>query len=163
MRPLSSILNSAMIDYVSANGKASGSMKAALDAVESPIEAQMMMHITRYDFVVSTDRDLPFDEAVKRARSCVGRVCVFPQVLVGNYRPDFLFLRASEKGATGLVVEADGKDWHYDSEAQIARDNDRLATFAKHRIYTMRFLGREIYQNCALVMSHVIDFFDGKR
>lgn len=160
MRKLASIINSPFVDTIRSGGIEKTPVVDAVSATESPIEAQLMAHITRYDFVLGPSR-LLFKDAVAQARKFEGAVVVFPQTMIAEFRPDFLFLRAGKRGVAGLVVEADGKDWHYDDERQIAKDNLRLATFAKHRVYTMRFLGREIWAECETVVGHVREFFDG--
>jgi len=156
MRKLASILNSVMVDTVENGVIGQMPVIQACNLTDSPIEAQFMMHVTRYDFVVGLLQDLTLEEAKELAAANPSRVHVFPQVWIGDFRPDFLFIRNGEC----LAVEADGKDWHYDSERQIAKDNLRLATFAKRRVFAMRFLGREIWAECQVAISHVREFFD---
>lgn len=160
MRKLSSILNSAFVETVNRGGLKNTPVVEAAGRAESPIEAQLMMHIMRYDFVVCEETRLSFDEAFTYSEKLDGRVCCFQQVWVGEYRPDFLFIRVAGPQYSALVVEADGMDWHYSNEAQIINDNRRMAAFAKRRIHTMRFLGREIWKECETVISQVRDFFD---
>ena len=160
MRKLASILNSPFVGAIRNGAVEKIPVVDAVEATESPIEAQLMAHITRYDFVIG-QAGLTIKQAIDEARGHVGRIVVFPQAWIGDYRPDFLFLRASARGVTALVAEADGKDWHYSDKRQIAHDNLRLATFAKHRVFTMRFLGREIWKECGSVIAHIREFFDG--
>ena len=164
MRKLNSILNSAFVETASKSGLTNQPVIEAVNRAESAIEAQLISHIMRFDFIIGDQKRLQFSEAVEIAGTAPGRVFVFQQLWIGQFRPDFCFIRANKDGrAIGLVVEADGKDWHYSSEAQIVHDNLRLATFAKHRVFTMRFLGHEIWKNCETVIGHVRDFFDGVR
>ena len=160
MRKLSSILNSAFVETVNRGGLKNTPVVEAAGRAESPIEAQLMMHVMRYDFVVCEETRLSFVDACGFAEEVEGRVCCFQQVWVDDFRPDFMFIRSIGAQFTALVVEADGMDWHYSNEAQIINDNRRLAAFAKRRIHTMRFLGREIWKECETVISHVRDFFD---
>lgn len=162
MRKLSSVLNSALVETVGDKGLGNMPVVAATRLTDSPIEAQLMMHITRYDFVVGLEKGLTLEAVRERARAQFGRVVVFPQVWIGDFRPDFLFARAGRHGVVGLVVEADGMDWHYDDERRIIHDNDRLAAFAKANVFTMRFLGRQIWKECELVIDHIREFFDGR-
>lgn len=163
MRKLSSILNSAFVETASKSGLTNQPVVDAIGRAESPIEAQLMAHIMRYDFVIGDQKGLEFLSAAEIAETARGRVFVFQQLWIGQYRTDFCFIRANTNGGIiGLVVEADGKDWHYSNESQIAHDNARLAFFAKCRVFTMRFLGHEIWKNCEDVIGHVREFFDEK-
>lgn len=162
MRKLSSILNSAFVETANRGGLKNTPVIEAVERSESPIEAHLMMHVMRYDFVVVDEARLTYADACALASEFEGRVLCFQQVWVEDFRPDFLFVRCVDGQFSALVVEADGKDWHYSNEAQIIHDNRRLATFAKHRIYTMRFLGHEIWKECESVIAHVREFFDAR-
>lgn len=161
MRKLNSILNSALVETATATGLSNQPVVEAINRAESPIEAQLMTHVMRYNFVIGDKKGLEYLRALEIAATVPFRPFVFQQVWIGPYRADFCFIMAYPDGrGIGLVVEADGKDWHYSNEDQIVHDNERLAYFAKHRVFTMRFLGREIWRDCESVIGHVRDFFE---
>lgn len=157
MRKLASIINSPFVTVVNnARALAQAPVISAHEHVESPIEAQFLMHVSRYDFVIAQERGLRVADAKEISRARPGAVFCFNQVWVGDYRTDFLFVRKP----FALVVELDGHHWHYDSVQQVKNDNARLAALAKHRLFIMRFLGTEVWQECESVVGHVRAFFD---
>lgn len=157
MRKLASIINSPFVDVVNnARAFAKAPVINAHEHVESPIEAQFLMHVSRYDFIIAQERGLKLADAKDISRARPESVFCFNQVWIDDYRSDFLFVRRP----FALVVELDGHEWHYDSIQRVKADNARLASFAKNRVFIMRFLGTEVWHECQEAVARVIEFFE---
>lgn len=96
----------------------------------------------------------PCDLAVL-IRAYEGRKQVFPavacapQVRVGNYISDFMFVAQRAGGGQPILVavECDGHDFHVKNKQQVARDRSRDRAFSSCGIHVMRFTGSEIHRD----------------
>ena len=82
---------------------------------------------------------------------------IFPQVVIGSYRADFLMLhRASLNTFAGIVVECDGHDFHERTKEQATRDKsrDREMQIAGYRV--LRFTGSEIWRDAFKCADQVV-------
>lgn len=66
---------------------------------------------------------------------------IFPRVIIGEYRVDFLILYTSG----GIVVECDGHDFHERTKQQAARDRSKDRTLQSMGFRVLRFTGSEIW------------------
>jgi very-short-patch-repair endonuclease len=76
---------------------------------------------------------------------------IAPQAQVGNYRADFLIVRADSWGLgwiiRSIVVECDGRDFHDATAEQLRRDRARDRVFLENGMRVARFTGAELYRN----------------
>ena len=115
---------------------------------ESPIEALLMFTVITTDcgIVPAEDDDLTLQSIHEAASKAEGKIVMGQQVIAGPYRADFIFMQITPGNTTILNVECDGYDYHSTPEAMI-NDYRRQRYFAGQRIFTTRFLGREIFEN----------------
>jgi len=73
------------------------------------------------------------------------------QKKIGKYQVDFFFPQAD------LVVEADGKDYHYTKE-QREKDEKRDYYLMKRGYTVVRFTGSEIFSNVERVVAKILSF-----
>lgn len=161
MRHFSSIINSAVGGYVDAAGEAAtGPIKLAYDNAESPIEALLLMHISRNDrYLIARKRGHSIEEVITIAEKNRGKIVMFQQVQLGIYRLDFLFVMWDGELMHKLAVECDGKDFHYSNIKQIIHDNHRISFLAKEQIYTARFIGFELHENTSACVETIDSIF----
>ena len=70
------------------------------------------------------------------------------QVVIGDYRADFLFNIRDEQGRNRrVVVELDGHDFHERTKEQAARDKARDRFMLCEGVEVMRFAGTEVWAN----------------
>lgn len=81
---------------------------------------------------------------------------IFPQVLIGNYRVDFLLLHLSGPGRfTGIAIECDGHAFHERTKLQAERDKTRDRELQKLGYRILRYTGSEIWRD-AFKCAHEI-------
>ena len=86
---------------------------------------------------------------------CEG-VFVAPQVVVGDYRADFLVKIVSQsRGRHFIVLECDGHDHHERTKQQAARDRRRDRWMITQGITVLRFTGSEIWADPIACASNV--------
>lgn len=119
---------------------------------ESPIErlfAAQLMHQSVSD---------EFDTRVEFLRPPSGQVgyaspppvegiYVFPQIIIGSYRVDFILAAARYGSTSQLIVELDGHDFHEKTREQAQRDKARDRYLVGQGYRVLRFTGSEIYRD----------------
>jgi|HigsolmetaAR202D_1030399.scaffolds.fasta_scaffold04189_5 Uncharacterized protein conserved in bacteria len=123
----------------------------------SPIERAMAVAMcvlcgVRYpEFEFCPEPGLSLQEAQARLASFGLKTrwgIVFPQVVVDDYRVDFLILHSKGlKGTGGIVVECDGHVFHEKTKNQAARDKARDRALQERGFKVLRFTGSEIWKD----------------
>lgn len=72
-----------------------------------------------------------------------------PQVEIGMYRVDFVFVKGALIGRRDkwIVIECDGHDFHDKTKEQAARDKARDRFLSANVARVLRFTGSEIYRD----------------
>lgn len=91
--------------------------------------------------------------AMKDALASRPDVQLRQQVPLGPYRVDFLL---SPRSGPGIVVEADGHDFHDRTREQAERDRRRDRELQRAGFLVLRFTGREIYRDAARCAAEVL-------
>lgn len=76
-------------------------------------------------------------------------VVAAPQVTIGRYRVDFLFVAENFDGGQHIcvAVECDGHEFHEKTKQQAARDKARDRDLAAAGVTVLRFTGAEIWRD----------------
>ena len=65
---------------------------------------------------------------------------------IGNYKPDFMFVIASDY-SLNFAIEIDGFDYHDKTKEQAAKDKQRDRFFTRNGFIPIRFAGTEVYRS----------------
>lgn len=140
-------------------------MKSDLDHVvglcESPIEEALLRALVTHlmwDGIGVVFREESLHERTNDSeRLYLGKPwAVIPQVSIGRYRVDFLVKRRGY--APGLVIEADGKEFHRDNPERGYHDYERDRWFRGRGYDVMRFSGARIAADADGVAAEVHRF-----
>jgi very-short-patch-repair endonuclease len=144
-------------------------------ACESPIEKLLRAAFIAYEIYPTNwinlkymDRQgLKFDEVQKiDFRFFDHWMClVFPQVVIDNYRVDFLAVAGVDPGTERfkqhyLAIECDGHEFHEKTKEQAARDKARDRHLTLKHIPVMRFTGSEIWRDPDKCRWEALDYFE---
>lgn len=89
--------------------------------------------------------------------------CVFPQVVIGKYRVDFLVLHAQGMdGYGGTIVECDGHEFHEKTKEQAAKDKKRDRELQERGYRVYRYTGAEIFANMYDCAHEVLSSVHGR-
>jgi len=83
------------------------------------------------------------------------------QVVVRNFRLDFLVSYSLHGKKWSVAVECDGHDYHERTKEQAKRDKSRDRILAIDGIQTLRFTGSEIVSRPDLCAEQVLDYLTG--
>lgn len=84
-------------------------------------------------------------------------VCVVPQVVVAQYRADFVIYHPKGLvGLSGIIVECDGHDFHERTKEQAVRDKSRDRDLQEAGFKVMRFAGSEVWADAFECASQAI-------
>lgn len=87
-----------------------------------------------------------------------GMIFAAPQVQIGEYRVDFLFVaeRYPPEPPIYVAVECDGHDFHDKTKEQAARDKSRDRDLLAHGVMVMRFTGSELWADACACADEVL-------
>lgn len=111
------------------------------NSVGSPIELHFVCALTSYiDGIDGTYIIAMTEEEAGQAKDFY----IWPQKQIGKHRVDFLVGRV---GASAVIVECDGRDFHHATREQIERDRDRDADLSREGWRVLRFPGTQIHND----------------
>ncbi len=119
----------------------------AMRYCESPIEARFLAAFSAVCLEAAEDR---------RRKDEGDQILIQPQARLGDYRVDFLI----SQGATRLIVECDGHDFHNVTKQQALNDRKRDRWLHNDDYVVFRFTGSEIYadpKRCAEAAFRYLD------
>lgn len=127
-----------------------------VEAYASPIEKAMAMSmvgvcIAKYDrFRFVSETGLGIDDAKRMIKDEVKWApgLIIPQVIVGQYRVDFLIIYGKGKfGWGGVVVECDGHEFHEKTKEQASHDKARDRYLQSLGLKVFHFSGSDIWND----------------
>lgn len=127
------------------------------EKAESPIELLLaqtfvLCHLTRYSHLPYVGCG-PLDPDA---------MFLGPQVVIGDYRVDFL-LRDGFKDERGIVVECDGHDFHERTKEQAIRDRSRDRWLTLQGYTVLRFTGAEVWRDAQTCAVQIIEAAEKRR
>lgn len=135
---------------VSCDVARSGPFMMGRHLCESPIESTLFTALYAMGTLTGDlvcQGATPSEYLQHEAKSCF-TTHFSPQVVVGNYRVDFLFaIPMLRNRVTLLAVECDGHDFHEKTKEQAARDKARDRDLTELGIRVIRFTGSEIWRD----------------
>lgn len=86
-------------------------------------------------------------------------VIAVPQLTLGRYRADFVFIGTNYIGppCTMVAVECDGHEYHERTKEQAARDRKRDRYLIALEVIPMRFTGQEIFADASACAREIYD------
>jgi very-short-patch-repair endonuclease len=90
-------------------------------------------------------------------------IFVSSQVVIGNYRADFMLTTFLGVYCKKVVVECDGHEFHRAKSEQIDRDYERDSWLRGRLIRVMRFTGKQIKRDSFACAHKVIDHLNEHR
>ncbi|HEU4341480.1 MAG TPA: DUF559 domain-containing protein [Candidatus Binatia bacterium] len=93
-------------------------------------------------------------------------ILIFPQVVIGKYRVDFLAAYSLKDGYHTevnryfLAIECDGHEFHEKTKEQAARDKARDRFLISQNVPVMRFSGSEIWASPQACVMEIVYYFE---
>ena len=134
------IVASALQDFVWAQTDTFNAMR---EQCESPIEELFLGGLMAAS--LRNGDCIEFSEGGLLGGAPPTRPTCYQQVRMGDYRVDFFIIKPGPKGATNIVVECDGHEFHALTKEQQTNDRKRDRYFTSSGYIVLRFTGSEIF------------------